>query len=114
MRLNITKYKPAGSLYHAFCRAFIPTDEMTEYYFGGKYFRHFYGDYYQDDVHAFPRRPDSDDVDDRNYANANISSLAENGWFDPDLLAERGATASTAYSPGTGRAQIPKPFAGRT
>jgi hypothetical protein len=53
MRLNVTKDKPVGNLYHAFCRAFMPTDEMTEYYFGGKYFRHFYGDS-QGDAHAFP------------------------------------------------------------
>ena len=43
MRLNVARDKPAGGLYHAFCRACMPTEEMTEYYFGGKYFPHFYG-----------------------------------------------------------------------
>ncbi len=40
--INVTREKAVGNLYRAFSRNLVPTAAMMDYYYGGKYFHHFY------------------------------------------------------------------------
>lgn len=41
---NLASQKDYAVLYHRFRERFVPTAEMVAYYYGGRFFRHFYGD----------------------------------------------------------------------
>lgn len=41
---NVSTDKPYTVLYQAFRERFDPTEEMIDYYYGGRFFRHFYSD----------------------------------------------------------------------